>query len=565
MCIRTFPTASLIALSLLQLMAQDSLSQKLVSAQPSLNLEDDRAAAREPHEVVLGSVEPDYRFPWVVKVDGTLGCHGTLIGRHWVLTSAHCVETTLFSTTIRYWRTSLSGVRTSGAAFDGTQAFVHPEYELGSSLHDIALVHLRTPLDASHPAGADPLLQPLALPVSPVSRDQNGVLASTTHHTGGPLPVGTVAVLRGKVTGTSALSFDIQSPSASLCPGDSGSGFVTTVLRKAYVSGIASSIPISGLDCDNANVPAHLTAVYGHLDWIGEVTRMVGQIQGTGDFNGDGKTDILWRNSNGRPAIWFMNGGVIQSQAYLPVIPGSEWQVQGMADFNIDGKADILWRHTNGTVAIWFMKGTVIEAQGYPAVIPGNEWQISGTGDFNIDGRADILWRHTSGAVSIWFMKGAVIENHAYLSVIPGNDWTIQGTGDFNIDGRADILWRNTNGAVSIWFMKGAVIENQAYLSVVPGNDWKIQGTGDFNIDGRTDILWRNTNGAVSIWFMKGAVIENQSYLSVVPGNDWEIQDTGDFNRDNRSDILWRNNDGTVAIWLMKGGVIQSQEFPFVP
>ena len=29
---------------------------------------------------------------------------------------------------------------------------------------------------------------------------------------------------------------------------------------------------------------------------------------GTGDFNGDGHSDILWQNTSGQAAIWEMNG-----------------------------------------------------------------------------------------------------------------------------------------------------------------------------------------------------------------------------------------------------------------
>ena len=32
------------------------------------------------------------------------------------------------------------------------------------------------------------------------------------------------------------------------------------------------------------------------------------QVKGTGDFNGDGKSDILWQGSDGTPAIWMMDG-----------------------------------------------------------------------------------------------------------------------------------------------------------------------------------------------------------------------------------------------------------------
>ena len=36
-------------------------------------------------------------------------------------------------------------------------------------------------------------------------------------------------------------------------------------------------------------------------------------IAGTGDFNGDGKSDILWRNTNSAVAIWTMNGATVLS------------------------------------------------------------------------------------------------------------------------------------------------------------------------------------------------------------------------------------------------------------
>jgi hypothetical protein len=34
---------------------------------------------------------------------------------------------------------------------------------------------------------------------------------------------------------------------------------------------------------------------------------------------------------------------------------GTGWNVQQIADFNGDGKSDILWQHTDGRTAIWLM------------------------------------------------------------------------------------------------------------------------------------------------------------------------------------------------------------------
>jgi hypothetical protein len=46
-----------------------------------------------------------------------------------------------------------------------------------------------------------------------------------------------------------------------------------------------------------------------------------------GDFNGDGKADILWRKSSGELDLWLMNGTSINSQSSLGVI-SNDWQIE---------------------------------------------------------------------------------------------------------------------------------------------------------------------------------------------------------------------------------------------
>ena len=82
--------------------------------------------------------------------------------------------------------------------------------------------------------------------------------------------------------------------------------------------------------------------------------------------------------------------------AALPLGPSARWTVQAVGDFNGDGKADILWRHSLGLLDLWLMNGPSVVGQG-PLGAAGPEWAIQGIGDFNGDAKADILWRHSSG------------------------------------------------------------------------------------------------------------------------------------------------------------------------
>ena len=69
------------------------------------------------------------------------------------------------------------------------------------------------------------------------------------------------------------------------------------------------------------------------------------------DFNGDGKSDLLWQNDNGQVAIWELNGSTVIGSAILGN-PGPSWEVIATGDFNGDGKSDILWQNDTGEVDI---------------------------------------------------------------------------------------------------------------------------------------------------------------------------------------------------------------------
>ena len=272
------------------------------------------------------------------------------------------------------------------------------------------------------------------------------------------------------------------------------------------------------------------------------------------DFNGDGKSDILMRNTNGSLSLWLMNDATITSSTVLNNgVPVTGWTIAGVGDFNGDGKPDILWRGPNGEVALWLMNGSTVLSGNVIATIPLT-WTIAGVGDFNGDGKADILWRGPGGEDALWLMNGSTQLSAPIFANTP-TTWTVAGVGDFNGDGKPDILWRGPNGEVAIWLMNGTTVLSGPVIATIP-LPWTIVGVGDFNGDGNADILWRGPNGEVAIWLMNGTTELSGPVIATIP-LDWTIAGVGDFNGDGKADIRWQHTTGTTvdnnALWFMNG------------
>ena len=127
--------------------------------------------------------------------------------------------------------------------------------------------------------------------------------------------------------------------------------------------------------------------------------------RGSGDFNGDGRADVLLRHVEGEWRYYSMNGRrVVASQPKWTRLPhGLHWRFAGTGDFDGDGRDEVLLRHADGRWQYRTIDGATIRDADLD---PDWAWRLAGIGDSNGDGRDDVLLRHDGGSW-LWHLAAA--------------------------------------------------------------------------------------------------------------------------------------------------------------
>ena len=197
-----------------------------------------------------------------------------------------------------------------------------------------------------------------------------------------------------------------------------------------------------------------------------------------GDFNGDGVADVFYRNpGNGQNYIMLNAGyccGWYPPEMYpslpLPTV-SLAWKIAGIGDFDGDGRSDVLWRNAGSGLNVIWRSGDSASQQAVTAV-RNLEWKIAAVGDFNGDGRSDILWRNSRTGANVIWKSGSSLTPQAVTGVT-NLAWKVATTGDFDGDGKWDVAWRNsTTGANVLWLSANAATPQR--LTAVTNLAWKI-------------------------------------------------------------------------------------------
>jgi hypothetical protein len=359
---------------------------------------------------------------------------------------------------------------------------------------------------------------------------------------------------------------DVETTATSLSVSASSSNTVLVPNANVTFSGSGANRTLTIVPAPNRTGTTTITVTVGDGN-LTSSTSFNFAVPARGDFDSDGRGDVILRHkSTGENIAWLMNGVSVSGAALLSTIADTNWVITGVGDFNADGKADVIWRNrTTGQNIAWLMNGLAVANSAFLSTIADTNWEIKGVGDLNGDGKADVLWRNKATGQNIgWLMNGLSVAGSALLSTIADTNWDIKGVGDFNADGKADVLWRNkATGQNLTWLMNGLTVSTSAFLSTIADTNWEIKGVGDFNADGKADVIWRHAVTGQNIgWLMNGLTVANSAFLSTIADTNWDIRTVSDAGGDGKADVEWRNKvTGQNIGWVMNGLTVASSGF----
>ena len=277
-----------------------------------------------------------------------------------------------------------------------------------------------------------------------------------------------------------------------------------------------------------------------------------------GDFNGDGKDDILVHN--GSSILIYRSDGSKLDVIFSAVerVPGS-WQFKPgdrvyVADFNGDGKDEVAI--FNGTDWVMEYLGLLADdgANGLKLIArydnsmagwdfkPGDKFLVA---DFNGDGKKDL-----------------VVSN--------GSNWAIPYVGMLRSTGTGFTMAKRYDGTMPSWQMKpGDRLyagdfngDGKEDLWVFNGSDWSIPYLGMLKSSGTALSMTKRYDGSMPNWQMKPNDRhhvgdfdgDGKADLYVFNGPDWAIAYLGMLRSTGTALQMTRRYDGNAPGWQMRKG-----------
>lgn len=244
---------------------------------------------------------------------------------------------------------------------------------------------------------------------------------------------------------------------------------------------------------------------------VGAATRLGQQcsdataVTGAGDFSGDGKPDVVCR---GLDSVLYLNRSNGSGGFFGGPVPFG-WGFDGATklmwpgDFSGDGKPDLIVRNSVTSNLVMYRgngEGGWISGTGEEV---GWTWPINvfTVGDFSGDGKPDFFLRDDLDNGKLYLYRGNGSAGWADRILADGGDWRgrelLGGKGDFNGDGKPDVIFRDSADK-NMYIMRGN--GSGGFISTTPvrivdgqGDRDALFAVGDFTGDGKPDLMFRST------------------------------------------------------------------------
>lgn len=298
----------------------------------------------------------------------------------------------------------------------------------------------------------------------------------------------------------------------------------------------------------------------------------------TGDFSGDGKTDLAW----------VFLGAL--NKTYVALSTGSGWTFTAVqqrpeggwspykvlaGDTDGDGDDDLVFNvlGTLNTTYVNLSNGDGSFDMTHGGVTHTSQgWSpyAAFLGDVNKDGRADLVWNDVNLSqpnrtwASVFQANGVALTQGPLFDHPTTCCWTNYQRilGDFNGDGAVDLAFSNKkSGATALHMIKS--LGNGAWTSVAYVSLANLEAgdftayAADINGDGIDDLVWNQLGANVNRVHTALGKSNSATEVSLVgqthpATTNWSNATTlvGDVNGDNRDDMAWVISGATVQVFV---------------
>jgi FG-GAP-like repeat/Abnormal spindle-like microcephaly-assoc'd, ASPM-SPD-2-Hydin/FG-GAP repeat len=294
----------------------------------------------------------------------------------------------------------------------------------------------------------------------------------------------------------------------------------------------------------------------------------------TGDFNGDGKLDLIVPDTgSGDVSVLLGNGGrTFRAPISYSVGQGASPQFfqVAVADLNGDGKLDfVVSDFVDNYVSVFIGNGDGTFKPGIAHAVGTNPTSVA-VADVNGDGKPDLVISNqncpnrTCGKATVSILLGngdGTFEPQSDYAAGKDANWVV--VGDFNGDGKLDLAVVNGQGnkyTSAVVILLGNGDGTFRVAGSYPLNTNAVSGaTGDFNGDGKLDIAIADNVGVVSILLGNGdgtfqPRVDYSAGCGLYCSFPWGSISVGDFNQDGDLDLAVSNGgESSISVFLGNG------------